>query len=224
MQPGGSHIYVAGPGLVVTVVTVSAVGSAVSFDEESLVSASSTLADSVAKQAVGRTGFADLRGGIQEVVSSTVEGTLTTQRSIRRQTFLALTGTPALLTVLITRQTAVPVPVKSGRTLLSAQAVLKHVTLHTLQTVCPLWATTGVTTPVALSAGPGGAVEVVLMSAAVVLTLSEQQHFVRVTTQCAHPCCRACQALGVTLLTDPVPIVVKTRRTRRGTGASRQQD
>lgn len=212
------------PGVVVTVVPLSTVGGAVSLDEEALVSTGCTLAHSITQHTVRRTGFADLSLHVQEVSWSTVEDTVSTQRHIRRHTLMTLTRPPALLTALITAQTVFSVSVEACRTMLSTDSILKDMSLHTLKTVCVQRTSTSITAPVTLCTCPGAGVEVVLVSTAVVLTLSKHQHFVRVPTRRAHSWSRAREALGVTLLTHSLSIIKVPSGAGRGTDTRGRQD
>lgn len=152
-------------------------------------------------------------GGVQEVLSATLEHTLTLQGGVGRLALLALSGTLTLHTVIVTAEAFVSIPIGARGAPLGAHSVLQHVSLHAQQAVCPQRAFTGVTTPVTLSAGPGRGVEVVLMGAAVVLAFPEQQDLGRVAAGRTNPGHVARQALAVTRLTDPVTVVIVTKGT-----------
>lgn len=197
----------------VCVESVSTVGRAVSFHEEGLVTTRTAASNPVTQHTVGRARFANLRGGFQEVVPATFQHTLTLQGGVGRLAHMALSWTLTLSAVIITAEAFVPVSIEASGAPLGAQSILQHMSLHAQQAVCPQRTFTGVAAPVALSAGPGAGVEVVLMGAAVILALSEQQHLGRVAAGRTHTGHVARQALAVTHLTDLVTIVIVTERT-----------
>lgn len=137
---------------------------------------------------------------------------------------LALSGTSTLHAVIVTAEAFVSILIRAGGALLGAHSVLQHVSIHAQQAVCPQRAFAGITTPVALSAGPGRGVEVVLMGAAVILAFSEQQDLGRVAARRTNSCHVARQALAVTRLTDPVTIVIVTKGTFGSTETRGQQN
>lgn len=137
---------------------------------------------------------------------------------------LALSGALALHAVIVTAEAFVSILIRARGALLGANSILQHVTVHTQQAVRPQRASAGATAPVALSAGPGRGVEVVLMSAAVILAFSEQQDLGRVAARRTNSCHVARQALAVTRLTDPVTIVIVTEGTFGSTETRWQQN
>lgn len=210
-------VRVADPGLLVGVVSVSTVGGAVSLHEVGLITTSSAASDAVAQNTVGRTRFADFGGGVQEVVPATFKHTVSLQDGVGRLTVLTLSWTSTLQTVVITAETSVSVLIGTEGASLCADAVLQDVSLHALQAVGPQRTFAGVTAPVTLSAGAGRGVEVVLVGAAVVLTLSEQQHLGRVAARSANAGRVARQALAVARLTGPMAVVIVTEGTAGST-------
>lgn len=132
-------------------------------------------------QACPRTGCALATCAICKVPLPAFLNTLGFRQEIGLFTACTLMGALALETVVATALAEAHVPVERRRALLRAGPVLQDVAVHALQAVCPQRPAARVATPVALSAYPGGEVQIVLWGAALILTFPEEQDLVWVS-------------------------------------------
>lgn len=217
-------IHVTCPGLQVSVEAPPTVRCTVSLHQVGVLPAGRAASDGVTQHTVRRARSAELRRGVQEEAPPTVQNAVSLKDGKRRQAALTLGGAETLLTVSITRLTHVSVLVEAFGAARRADAVLQNITVHTEEAVRPQGTTTRVTAPVTLSAGSGRSVQVVLMSTAVVLTLSKLKHLCGVSARCTGSAHLTGETLMVTRLTGPMTIVMVTNGTFRSTDTQGRQN